>query len=178
MASIKSLFYVLLHPRIIPWNVPEFRNFYRTWLMRFIFKHLRCIPIKRGQMTFQEARAFFFQVKEVLKKYNLLIYFEGTRSRTGKINQARKGFGLIISSNPHCLVIPVRIRGFDQVWPIGKNWFNSLLLNPIKKRLKGERIKTSIIFGQPLDLSDLQDLKPKEETEQIEIRIKEAVEAL
>lgn len=175
---IKRLFYLLLHPRIIPWNVPEFKNFYRTWLMKFIFKHLRCIPVKRGEMTLREGKLFLQEIKNVLKRYNLLLFFEGSRSRTGKIYQTKKGVGNIIKAAPHSLVIPVRIRGFDQVWPIDTNWFISLFLNPIKMRLKGEKIKTSIIFGQPLDLSNLQDLKPKEKAKQIEKCIKEAVEAL
>ena len=30
----------ILHPKIIPWNTPETSNFFKTPLLKFIFKHL------------------------------------------------------------------------------------------------------------------------------------------
>lgn len=177
---IKSFPYLFLHPRTLPWNIPESKNFYRTWLLRVIFKHLRCIPVKRGQMTLGETKFFLSEVRKTLLSYNLLIFFEGTRSRNGKIGETKEGVGNIIYSNPHCLVIPVRIGGFDQIWPVGKNWFKALFWQPIKNRLRGQgKMITSIIFGQPLDLNDsFEQGGKKERYKEIEQKIKVAVEEL
>lgn len=177
---MKCFTYLFLHPRILPWNTPESKNFYCSWLGRLIFKHLRCIPVKRGKMTLREMKFFFSEIKKILLHYNLLIFFEGTRSRTGEIGGPKEGVGSIIYHNQHCLVIPVRIRGFDKVWPVNKNWFISLFWNPLKNQLKGRgKIPASIIYGQALDFIDLFQQPGNKETYQaIGQRIKKAVEAL
>jgi len=181
---MKRFSYLFLYPRILPWNIPEFKNFYRTWLLRVIFKHLRCIPVKRGKMTLGETKFFLSEVRKTLLRYNLLLFFEGTRSRNGQIGAAKEGVGNIIHNNPHCLVVPVRIRGFDQVWPVDKNWFKALFWQPMKNCFRGQgKTIVSIVFGQPLDLSDSFEQRgnqrgSKEEYKGIEQKIKEAVEGL
>jgi len=51
--------------------------------------------------------------------YAVLIYPEGTRSRTGKIGTFRPGIGRLIAQFPNTPVIPALLEGTDAVMPKG-----------------------------------------------------------
>lgn len=53
--------------------------------------------------------------------YGVLIYPEGTRSRTGQIGKFRSGVGYLAARFPQVPVIPVLLEGTDEVMPKGKN---------------------------------------------------------
>src|SRR5947209_4231316 len=85
----------------------EYFNSKIAWLVRF----LGAFPVKRGEGDRQALRA----AEEQLKKGNILVIFpEGTRSRTRTLAKAHAGMGMIAlrSGVP---VIPVAIWGSEDV---------------------------------------------------------------
>lgn len=154
MSYMKSLVYIFFQIGILPWNTPEFKNYFKTATMQFFFKHLRCIPVKRGVMKPSELENFLNKVSDTLKTGNLLIFPEGTRTRTGEIGQGKQGIGKIIYEN-HCKVVPVKIIGLEKILPIGAKMVTISFL---------KRKKVTIIYGEPLDFTDFYKLPPNKET--------------
>ncbi len=135
-------------PRFIIWNTPEFTNFFKTPILKKIFENLRCLPVTRNGMGRNDFREFFDKVKTILQSGNLLIFFEGTRTRTGEIGEARSGVAKIIQSKYPKKVIPVKISDFSQVMPVGARGFRVGFPFLNRKRV-------SITFGKPLKFDDL-----------------------
>lgn len=103
----------------------EYFNSKIAWLVRF----LGAFPVKRGEGDRQALRAG----EEQLKKGNILVIFpEGTRSRTRTLAKARAGMGMIAlrSGVP---VVPVAIWGSE---------------NALKKL----RTSITIAYGEPMIL--------------------------
>jgi 1-acyl-sn-glycerol-3-phosphate acyltransferase len=71
--------------------------------------------------------------------YGVLIYPEGTRSRSGQIGSFRAGIGRLIAQFPAAPVIPALLEGTDAVMPKG----NSL---PAPRSVR-------VTFGAPLHIS-------------------------
>jgi 1-acyl-sn-glycerol-3-phosphate acyltransferase len=97
-----------------------------AWLVRF----LGAFPVKRGEADRQALRA----AEEQLKKGNILVIFpEGTRSRTRTMAKAHPGMGMIAlrSGVP---VVPVAISGSERV-------------------LKSFRPRVTISYGEPMVLT-------------------------
>ena len=97
-----------------------------AWLVRF----LGAFPVKRGEADRQALRA----AEEQLKKGNILVIFpEGTRSRTRTIAKAHPGMGMIAlrSGVP---VVPVAISGSERI-------------------LKSFRPRVTISYGEPMILT-------------------------
>lgn len=160
-AHFLPLGYLALHPKLYLWNTPEFKNFFKTKLMAWIFRHLRCEPVYRGNRDRGVLENTFQRLTEILQNGNLLIFFEGTRTRNGDIGPAKSGVAeLIIRAKPR-LIVPVKIIGFDQVLPVGSKFVRI-----------GKRVK--IIFGQPVDP---QTIFPDNETcrKKISARVRELV---
>ena len=164
---LKPFSYLIFSPGILPWNAPEATNFFKTPVMRFIFSHLKCLPVTRGSV----GKAFFQQISKILKNANLLIFFEGTRTRNGLINNAKPGIGRIIYENKP-IVIPIRIKGFQEVMPVGSKWH--FFLKPFYGRKK-----VAVIYGSPIDFTDLlQQNRRADLFQDIADRVKITVEQL
>jgi long-chain acyl-CoA synthetase len=83
-----------------------------------------------GKMTFN---VFGFSRKEEIKQslrdfgelinrgMNVLIYPEGTRSRTGKLAEFKDGIG-VIAWNISLPVVPIKIEGLREILPVGNIW--------------------------------------------------------
>jgi len=55
------------------------------------------------------------------EKRNVLIYPEGTRSRSGKMAEFKEGIG-IIARETNIPIVPIKIKGLYEVLPVGKSW--------------------------------------------------------
>lgn len=169
MTFTRPMWYLILHPSVISWNVPEFSNYFNTRFKNFLFSHLRCIPVQRGNSNHKEAGAFHERIAEILQEYSILWFFEQTRTRDGKIGEAKQGVGRAIFKNKS-RVIPIRINGMGNVWPIKSKFPRLSLFN--KKEV-------TIHYGEPLRIDDLlKGKKGKVTNLAIGRRIKEAVEQL
>jgi len=103
---------------LLPWHLPEATNYFRG-LQAVLVWLSRSIPIARGSGARQVAVALE-KVVEVLKKgESVYIFPEGTRSRTGRIGDCTTGIGRIYKKVPHCTILPIYLRGMENVLPIG-----------------------------------------------------------
>jgi 1-acyl-sn-glycerol-3-phosphate acyltransferase len=95
----------------------------------------------------------------------MLIFPEGTRSRTGELLEGRPGTGKLIHDT-QCKVVPVYHSGMDTLLPIGSAWPKLF-----------RRIEVNV--GKPIDMSDLYALPSSKETSKIVIqRVMDAIAEL
>ena len=96
-------------------------------------------------------------VKSVKAGENLLIFPEGTRSRTGAMIEGKKGI-LLIARLTKAMIVPIGMSGTDKLLPIGKDgnmggeeWHNS---------------DVNIKFGEPISLPKKEKEESKHEYEE------------
>jgi hypothetical protein len=102
--------------RWMPWNLPEYRNFAALWFGRAAVWITKCIPIKRGGRR-EEVSSVLKRVKYLLSRgETALIFAEGGRSRTGRIqlDSIAHGMGRLASSVRDCRALVVYLRGDRQ----------------------------------------------------------------
>jgi 1-acyl-sn-glycerol-3-phosphate acyltransferase len=147
--SVAYLPKALFEPEYLPISLADRKNFFgdprsrrfKDRVLRLLgkhfFSHLRAYPVDR-------RRGDLDQVEEwaALLERNIVIVFpEGTRSRTGEIGSGRAGVGKLIHlARP--TVIPVRIWGMEKVLGVGR---------VVPRVFQTIHIRV----GDPLDLSDL-----------------------
>ncbi|MGO9960665.1 MAG: lysophospholipid acyltransferase family protein [Solirubrobacteraceae bacterium] len=76
--------------------------------------------------------------------WNLLLYPEGTRSRSGVPGRIRRG-AAVLAANHHLKVVPIRVTGTREAMPPGRIWPRRLRAVPVSRR---HRITVS--FGEPI----------------------------
>ena len=107
------------------------------WLVRLIGS----FPVKRGEADRQALRTS----EEQLKKGNILVIFpEGTRSRTQTMAQARAGLGLI-ALRTGVPVVPVAVWGSEKLLkkfgaPVTVSYGQPIVLKPKGKKITREDI--------------------------------------
>lgn len=85
-----------------------FKNKAFAWIIR----ELGCFPIKRGQADIKSLK----NTLKLLKEGNLFsIFIEGTRSKTGEMQEAKKGIGFIVAKSK-APVVPTYIYGMRSSW--------------------------------------------------------------
>lgn len=136
----------LIRPSLIPWNPAAEENLYKTALIGWLADNWKCIPVARGR---KDVSAIY-KIGKALRFSPVLLFPEGTRSRSGDIRDGRGGAGLmILETNP--TVVPVCIDGMDKVLPIGAS------LPRIFKKIY-------VRFGKPIDLTEFRDREKNRET--------------
>jgi 1-acyl-sn-glycerol-3-phosphate acyltransferase len=89
---------------------------------------------------------------DVLPKGAIILFPEGTRSRSGDVGNGRPGAGLLaLATKPR--IIPVAIDGMQDVLPIGRT------IPRIGKRVY-------VKYGPPVDYAELMDKPRTKETAQ------------
>ena len=79
---------------LVPWNLPERTNFQRNPLLTALCYLAKCIPIGRGGNR-DEMRKTLERCQYILsRRQNLLIFPEGGRSRTGRVNLENYSYGV------------------------------------------------------------------------------------
>lgn len=177
--SIAYLPRVLFQPEYLPINLADRKNFFgdpksrklKDRVLRILgkhfFSHLRAYPVDRNLGDLEQVG----QWVELLKQNIVVVFPEGTRSRTGEMGAGRVGVGkLIYDARP--IVIPVRMYGMENVLGVGAI---------IPRAFQTVRI----VVGKPMDLSDLLDrpvpeARPQEKQFYREIanRVVEAIKRL
>ncbi|MCF8024343.1 MAG: 1-acyl-sn-glycerol-3-phosphate acyltransferase [Desulfobacteraceae bacterium] len=76
----------MIHFRLVPWNMPEYMNFNRNRVVGGFCYLTKCIPVVRGGDRDVVNLSLEKCVRLLYKGENLMIFPEGTRSRTGRIN--------------------------------------------------------------------------------------------
>ena len=143
---------------LVPWNVPEKRNFNRNILLTCICYLLKCVPIVRGGDR-KSIHMFFDKCAYILqKKESLMIFPEGTRSRTGRIvpENVSYGVGRLLNIHPDARILCLYLRGDRQqtygVIPKLKESFHldadTVKINIQPRGLKGQRECARKIIAQ------------------------------
>ncbi len=128
---------LILRPSLIPWHPAASENFFGNRVLAWFSARWKCIPVRRGQRDFEALS----RMSEALSEGTMLIYPEGTRSRTGEIGQGRPGTGKLIHDT-RAVCVPIRIRGMDRVLPVGSRFPRIF-----------QRIEVTI--GEPVAFGDL-----------------------
>jgi 1-acyl-sn-glycerol-3-phosphate acyltransferase len=76
--------------------------------------------------------------------WNLLLYPEGTRSRSGMPGPLRRGAAVLAAAH-NLTIVPIRVTGTAEAMPPGRFWPKRLRDKPIPRR---HRIEVS--FGEPI----------------------------
>ena len=108
--------WLLRNYRWVPWNVPELSNFAGVGLDRAAAWMVKCIPIVRGGPREHLSHALGKIEYVVSRGEPALIFAEGARSRTGRIQleSIAHGVGRIVNAIPDCRVLCVYLRGDRQ----------------------------------------------------------------
>jgi len=140
-----------LKPWLIPWNPAAAENFYKTPILAWLADNWKCIWVREGRRDLHALHRMI----EALPTGTMTLFPEGTRTRDGSVGPGRPGPGLLIlATRPR--VIPVAIDGMNAVLPIGRH------IPRIGKRI-------TVVFGPPIDYTDMLRLPRTRETAQVVI---------
>jgi len=118
--------------------------FYRyrmiAWLVSLVFN---TVPIERrgGGLTKPGAG----HLDRLLDQgWNLLLYPEGTRSRSGGPGRVRRGAAVLAAAH-NLSIVPIRVSGTGEAMPPGRLWPKRL-----HGKLTSRRHKVEVSFGEPI----------------------------
>lgn len=114
--ALAGPWHYLAHFRELPWNLPEARNFAFSWGTRTLAFLSKCVPVLRGGPR-KEVASVLERVTYLTRRgERALIFPEGGRSRSGRIDVATAawGVGRIVGALPGCRVLCVYLRGERQ----------------------------------------------------------------
>lgn len=122
-------------PYLIPWNPAGEEVFYQNAWQSWWSDQWKCIPVRRRRRDLGALN----RMLHALKSGTMILFPEGTRTRTGSIEKGRPGAGIVILKD-RPTVIPVTIDGLDEILPVNARW---------PKLFK----RVYIMFGKPIDYS-------------------------
>lgn len=128
-------------------------SLYRRWftsLIWMLITTMHTFPVRRNM--WDETSVKFIKYL-ICKRKNVVIFPEGTRSRTGMIQRGKAGVGLIII-RVRPIVVPVLINGLERIFPLRRRFIPSI----------GQ--KALVQFGKPMDLSSWWEEPNNKETGQ------------
>ena len=114
--ALGGSWWYVFHYRRIPWNLPEYTNFSSIWFSRFGAWMTKCIPIVNGGPR-QQVSGVIKRVQHVLSRgETALIFAEGRRSRTGRVqaDSGAHGPGRLMNAVEDCRALCVYLRGDRQ----------------------------------------------------------------
>ena len=114
--ALASPWWYVAHFAALPWNTPERDNFSRTWWLRIAIYVMKCIPVERGGDR-QEIGRVFERFGYLLSRGDVgLIFPEGGRSRSGRVDveASTYGVGRVVKALPGCRVLCLYLRGEGQ----------------------------------------------------------------
>ncbi len=113
MASLSAH---MLRFKRVPWNLPERDNFQRNLFLAVLCYLAKCLPVNRGGSR-EELQRLFDKCRHVLGwRQSLMIFPEGGRSRTGRVDKEgfSYGVGRFLDECSGCKILLVYLRGDDQ----------------------------------------------------------------
>ncbi|MDD4051242.1 MAG: lysophospholipid acyltransferase family protein [candidate division Zixibacteria bacterium] len=134
----------IFHPSRTLVNFAAKENFFRVWFFKILFSLLRTVPVERRDHPWLMRKYV-----EFLERYNLLIFYQGTRSDDLTTIKDGPAFAIAHTESP-ITVIPVYHQGIERIFSKGGpktngiwRWLpRSLFRRPV------------IIFGKPINFSD------------------------
>ncbi len=124
-------------PRFSPvwWRAAAKEELFRSGFSRVIMNLIGAFPVKRGQHDPESMERMVYSLETDV----LVVFPEGTWSYSGKLLQGRVGVGRVIHRSKPRKILPVAVKGTDQILPR-----NRMIPRTGKK--------AKIIYGSPLQL--------------------------
>jgi 1-acyl-sn-glycerol-3-phosphate acyltransferase len=144
ISFVDSLFMPLVCPRPVVFLGKS--DYFKSWRTRWFFKAVNVIPVQREGGSAGEA-AILAGIQALREGKVVGIYPEGTRSPDGRLYRGKTGVARM-ALEAQVPVIPVSIRGTDEVMP----------LDAKAPRLSG---RVRVEFGKPLVFDRYYD-RPKD----------------
>jgi len=100
----------------LPWNMPEETNFTSPRWKRALVHLFKCVPVKRGSNRAEVAKTLEKIAFLLSRGESVLIFPEGGRSRTGRVDRQSPAYGVgrVVNSVQGCRVFCVYLRGRHQ----------------------------------------------------------------
>lgn len=138
-------------PRFSPvwWRAAAKEELFVNIFSRAVMFLIGAFPVKRGRHDLESMD----RMKEVLETDVLVVFPEGTWSTTGELLPGRVGVGSVIHHARPAKILPVAIKGTDEILPRG-SWIPGI----------GRRAR--IIYGPPMDLTRFYQRPPDRDTSQ------------
>jgi 1-acyl-sn-glycerol-3-phosphate acyltransferase len=113
--GMASLFGHIGRFKRVPWNLPERDNFQRNPFLAVLCYLAKCLPVNRGGSR-EELQRLFDKCRYVIGWQSLLVFPEGGRSRTGRVDRENFSYGVgrFLDECPGCRVMLVYLRGDGQ----------------------------------------------------------------
>lgn len=118
------------------WRAPAKEELFHIPIVRGILETWGGFPVQRGKRDLKSIEKMVAMLRDSV----VVIAPEGTRSTDGKLLPGKAGVGKIIYDARPRKIIPVRLRGVDEILPKGR-------ILPRAGR------KATVAYGPPLDLS-------------------------
>jgi 1-acyl-sn-glycerol-3-phosphate acyltransferase len=155
--SLSSLLKIIFFPSWVPWTVADEKNYSNQWFGAILW--LAKITVVRRGVKDADTKAKE-RWKKLLRIGNMVLYPEGTRTRTGELLPCKKDVARFIydnfkngnGGNYFKRAIPIRIIGFNEIQPaeVDKSKIKSASLNPFKV---GKGKKCQVIIGKPIEFA-------------------------
>jgi 1-acyl-sn-glycerol-3-phosphate acyltransferase len=114
-----------------------YRNRVTAWLVSWIFN---TTPIDRKGGGMSKDGSHLDKLLD--QGWNLLLYPEGTRSRSGAPGRVRRGAAVLAASHD-LKIVPIRVTGTREAMPPGRIW-------PRRLRSGTKRHRITVSFGEPI----------------------------
>ncbi len=114
--ALFSLSQYMISFRKLPWNLPEGSNFQSNIFLRVLCYLSKCIPIHRGGSREKMKKNLDKCIYLLRRGDNIMIFPEGRRSRTGRVNKEdfSYGVGRFVKNVETCKVMCMYLRGDKQ----------------------------------------------------------------
>jgi hypothetical protein len=114
--AIFSLGQHIISFRKLPWNLPEWNNYKDNIILTILCYLSKCIPINRGGSREKIKEALAKCVYLLESGETIMIFPEGKRSRTGRVDEEgfSYGVGRFIKNVENCKVMCMYLRGDKQ----------------------------------------------------------------
>lgn len=117
--------------------------FYRNWLVASMVSLIfNTVPIERRGGGLSKSGSHLDKLLE--QGWNLLLYPEGTRSRSGVPGRVRRGAAVLAAAH-NVSIVPIRVTGTADAMPPGRIWPKRRHARPVPAR---HRVEVS--FGDPI----------------------------
>ncbi len=144
--NVISLKDLAFRQKRIPYNAPDKNNFFSHRIGKHFIRLLKNIPVQRDLRSPKAIERQIRSFCKILQDNNLVLFFEGTRTRNGQIGECKQGIALTILQAKPDYVIPITLIGVQPIMPISSG-FN------YRKIYFGHRGK--MIIGKPIDFNDI-----------------------
>ena len=114
--GLASLCDHILHFRSVPWNLPERDNFQTDPFLTTMCYLCKCLPVNRGGSREDLQKVLENCFLLLGDKQSVLIFPEGGRSRTGRVDRENYSYGVgrFVDEFPQSRVMLVFLRGDQQ----------------------------------------------------------------